>query len=481
MIRLSYCCALFCAVSLTGCGTVSGTKNTKLDLPVSWTAESPWRESTPSDATLKGAWWKQFNDPGLDALEDRALQANPSLELANARLAQARAGLAVANAGLFPQVGMLMRPGRQEISANRPLTNYKSPNFATVQNDHILSMSVSYEVDFAGRVQATIDGAKASAEQSAADLENIRLLLTADLASSYFNLREIDTEIDVLARAIRLQERSLGLVVTRHDLGAGTGLDVAQQKALLSATRVQQELLRRQRGQFEHVIASLVGVPAPAFSLAPEKRDVALPVVPLGVPSDVLERRPDVAAAERAMAVANAQIGVANAAFFPSIILGSTMGYESNQLAKLFDSPSLIWSFGVSVTKSIFDGGRIKANANFAVAGHDATVANYKKTVLTAMQEVEDGITGLAVLERAASHARTSAETAANVLDMTMARYEGGASAYFEVIGAQQALLSSERQVAQINGQRLVTTVFLIKALGGGWDGMPAVPVQRAM
>jgi len=466
--------------ALAGCGTIPEQAKPTLDLPVAWTLDSPWRQATPSDALAKGPWWHRFNDDILNDLQERASRNSPTLEQANARLAQARSLQAAAEAGLFPQVGLLARPARQEISANRPLTNYKSPNFATIQNDHILSMSASYEVDFAGRVQATIDGARATAEQTAADLENLRLLLAADLASAYFNLREIDTEIDVLRRAIGLQERALELITARHDLGAATGLDVAQQKALLSATRVQQELLRRQRGQFEHVIATLIGVPAPQFSLPPERRDIGLPTVPLGIPSDILERRPDVAVAERAMAAANAQIGVANAAFFPSIILNATGGYEANQMSKLFDEPSLIWSFGVAIAKTVFDGGRVKANAKAALAGYQATVANYRKVVLTAMQEVEDGITGLSALERAAEHADASARTAAHVLDMTTARYEGGASSYFEVIAAQQALLTSERQVAQINGQRLVTSVFLIKALGGGWERVPATDARNA-
>lgn len=475
-MKLRACLLLLCLAGVSGCGTIAQQFAPKVDLPVSWKLEPPWRESTPRDASVKAPWWRDFGDPVLDDLQARAARNNPTLELANARLAQSRATLAVANAGLFPQIGLLMRPGRQEISANRPLTNYKSANFATVQNDHILSMSVSYEADFAGRVQATIEGAKASSEQVAADLENIRLLLSTDLATSYFNLREIDTEIDVLNRAIALQERSLELVSARHELGAATGLDLAQQKALLAATRVQLALLYRQRNQFEHALASLVGEPAPQFSLEPEKRTLSVPPIPLGVPSDVLERRPDIASAERAMAAANAQIGVANAAFFPSIMLGMTGGFESRQLGTLFDSPSLIWSFGVSVTKALFDGGRVKANANFALGGYQATVASYRKIVLTAMQEVEDGITGLATLERAHDHAKSSAETASQVLDMTMARYEGGASAYFEVIAAQQALLTSERQLAQLNGQRLITAVFLIKALGGGWDGTFAEP-----
>jgi NodT family efflux transporter outer membrane factor (OMF) lipoprotein len=315
-----------------------------------------------------------------------------------------------------------------------------------------------------------VEGATASAEQAAADFENTRLLLTADLATAYFNLRAIDVELDVLNRSIRLQGRALELVNARHDLGAATGLDVAQQQALLDTTRVQLDVLSRQRGLFEHAVATLAGIPAPSFTLAPDVRELTPPPVPIGVPSDILERRPDIASAERAMAAANAQIGVASAGYFPSVTLGSAFGVESRSLAALFDAPSLLWSLGVSATQALFDGGRVNAGVDLARAGHAAATANYRRVVLGALQEVEDGITGLAALDRASTQARTAVATARRVLEMSTARYEGGASTYLDVINAQQALLASERQAAQLLGQRLLTSVFLIKALGGDWQ-----------
>ena len=293
------------------------------------------------------------------------------------------------------------------------------------------------------------------------------MLLSTDLAVNYFNLREIDGELDVLERATGLQRRALELVRARHELGAASGLDLAQQQALLETTLVQLELLRRQRGQFEHAVATLTGAAAPRFSLPPDSRERSAPTVPLGLPSELLQRRPDIAAAERAMAAANAQIGVANAAFYPSITLGSTLGVDSRELASLFDAPSLLWSLGVSATQSLFDGGRLRANLEFSRAGYDATAANYRRVVLLAMQEVEDGITGLTALRRASLQARTAMDAARRVLDMTTARYDGGLSPYPELVTAQQALLLSERQSVQLMGQELVTTVFLIKALGG--------------
>ncbi len=459
-----------CAAGLSGCATGPDYVKPATDLPVSWKLEAPWRVGQPDDAAARGPWWQRFGDAQLNALQTQAQANNATLALAGTRLAQARATLAGSTAGLFPQIGVSERAARQRSSANRPLSNYNSANFSTLQNDVVLQGTVSYEVDLAGRVARSIEAGQAAVAQSAADFENTRLLLSADLASAYFNLRATDVELDVLARSLALQGRALSLVQARRAGGAGTGLEVAQQQALLDSTRVQLDLLKRQRGVFEHAIATLIGVPAPAFSLAVDLRPLQPPVVPLGVPSDVLERRPDIAAAERAMAVANAQIGVARAAFYPSIALGGAFGVESRALSALFDAPSLLWSLGLSAAQVLFDGGRVRATVDFANASHAGTVANYRRVVLGAMQEVEDGITGLNALDGAAAQAATAVASARQVLTMSTARYEGGASTYADVITAQQALLAAERQAAQLLGQRLLTTVFLVKALGGDWS-----------
>jgi NodT family efflux transporter outer membrane factor (OMF) lipoprotein len=457
------------ATALVGCANGPAYQKPALAMPLAWKPEAPWRQATPGDAAPRSAWWRRFGDTELDALEQNAASNSPTVELAAARLAQARSALAAARGATLPQVGLGERVSRQQISANRPLSNYASQNFATVQNELSLAMTVNYEVDLGGRVQKTIAGATASAEQLAADLENTRLVLSADIATNYFNLRAIDNELRVLGRSIVLQRRALEFVNARYQLGVATGLDLAQQQALLETTQVQLELMRRQRALFEHVIGTLAGIPAAQFALPALEREWKTPAIPLGVPSDLLERRPDIAAAERAMAVANAQIGVATAAYYPSITLGSTAGYDSRELAMLFEAPSILWSIGLSAAQTLFDGGRMSANVEVAQAGYAATVAIYRRTVLVAMQEVQDGITGLTVLARAGDQAGTAVRAARNVLDMTTARYEGGASAYFDVITAQQSLLAAERQAAQVNGQQMVTTVFLIKALGGDW------------
>jgi outer membrane protein, multidrug efflux system len=458
------------AVMLAGCAAGPDYQRPAVEMPVAWKVEAPFREGAPNDLAAKGSWWLRFGDTQLDALEQQALVGSPTLVAANARLTQARATLTASNAGLFPQFALAARASRFEISTNRPLTNYGSPNFSTVQNDFLPALIASYEVDLAGRVRRTIEGARASVEQSAADLENVRLLLTAELATDYFSLRELDIELDVLLRSIDFQRRALEFATARHDLGAASGLDVAQQQALLDATLTQVDVLRRQRAQFEHAIAALIGAPAPTFALAQEVRPLVPPQVPIGVPSDVLERRPDVASAERAMAAANAQVGVANSAFYPSIILSSAYGYESNALSSLFNVPSLLWSVGAALTQPIFDAGRIQANFDFAKAGYDVTVANYRRVVLTAMQEAEDGITGMAALDRATTQARIAIISAKQVLDIATSRYEGGVATYLEVITAEQALLNNERLEAQLQGQLLLTSVFLVKALGGDWQ-----------
>jgi NodT family efflux transporter outer membrane factor (OMF) lipoprotein len=466
------------AAVLAACTAGPDYRKPAVEIPAAWKLEAPWRVSVPGDTAAKGSWWESFADPQLNALARQTLAGSPTIAAANARLAQARAAVTAASSGLFPQIALGLRAARQRISANRPLTNNAAPNFTTTQSDFIGAFSVNYEADVFGRVRRGVEGARASAEQSAADVENIRLLLIAELAANYFSLREIDVELNVLSRSIDLQKDALKLVAARHELGAASGLDLAQQQALLDSTLTQVDVLRKQRSQFEHAVATLSGTPAPNFSLKPDLTVMTPPTVPIGVPSELLERRPDVASAERAMAAANAQIGVANAAFYPSITLGSAYGGESTSLDTLFATPSIIWSLGTALTQSIFDAGRLRANADIARSGYDAAVANYRRVVLIAMQEVEDGITGVATLERAYAQAQDAIASTTRVLELANIRYEGGVSTYLDVIIAQQALLNSERQAAQLLGQRMLTSVFLVKALGGDWQGVKTLATK---
>jgi multidrug efflux system outer membrane protein len=423
---------------------------------------------------LKGDWWSLFQDETLNTLVGRALAGNQNLRVAAARLEQARDQVTVVSADLYPYVGLSVGADRGKTSANRPLAAYSTPNQSTVQNDFALGPAVNYEADLFGRVRREVEGVRASAQQAEADFENTRLVLTAQLVTDYFALRELDAESDVVRHSLTLEGDALKFITSRHDLGFATGLDLAQQQALVDSSATQLELLDNQRTQYQHAIATLIGTPAPGFALASAVNPASLPVIPVGLPSDLLQRRPDVASAERAMAAANARIGVARAAFYPSIFLGTgfgepNFGWQSNALSSLFSAPSLLWSVGLSATQTLFDAGKTRANVRIANADYTAAVATYRQTVLTAMEEVENGITGLASLDRAVNHADASVKSAQAAFDIATARYKGGVDTYLEMITAEQTLLTDERQAVQVHGQQFATAVYLVKALGGGW------------
>jgi NodT family efflux transporter outer membrane factor (OMF) lipoprotein len=458
-----------------GCAVGPDYHRPQADVPPAWQPDAPWHEAVPDDGALKGDWWRLFQDDTLNPLVARALTGNQDLRVAAARLDQARDEVTVVRSELFPSVDLSGTAARGKTSANRPLSAYSIPNQSTVQNNFALGPSVNYEADLFGRVRREVEGARASAQQAEADFENTRLVLTAQLVTDYFALRELDAEIAVVRHSLQLQRDALGFIASRHDLGFATGLDLAQQQALVDANATQLELLDNQRAQFEHAIATLVGTPAPSFALPPAQSTAVLPRIPVGLPSDLLQRRPDVASAERSMAAANARIGVARAAYYPSILLGTgfgepNAGWQSNALATLFDAPSRLWSLGLSATQTLFDAGKTRANVRIANADYTAAVAAYRQTVLTAMEEVENGITGLASLDRAVTQADASVKSAQDAFDIATARYRGGVDTYLEMITAQQALLSDERQAVQVQGQRFATAVFLVKALGGGWS-----------
>jgi multidrug efflux system outer membrane protein len=474
LLTLRAAIAMITAVA-AGCAVGPDYHRPQADVPPAWQPDAPWHEAVPDDGALKGDWWRLFQDDTLNPLVARALTDNQDLRVAAARLDQARDEVTVVRSELFPSVDLSGTAARGKTSANRPLSAYALPNQSTVQNNFALGPTVNYEADLFGRVRREVEGARASAQQAEADFENARLVLTAQLVTDYFALRELDAEIAVVRHSLQLQRDALGFIASRHDLGFATGLDLAQQQALVDANATQLELLDNQRSQFEHAIATLVGTPAPSFAVPPALSTAVLPPIPVGLPSDLLQRRPDVASAERSMAAANARIGVARAAYYPSILLGSgfggpNAGWQSNALATLFDAPSRLWSLGLSATQTLFDAGKTRANVRIANADYTAAVAAYRQTVLTAMEEVENGITGLASLDRAVTQADASVKSAQDAFDIATARYRGGVDTYLEMITAQQALLSDERQAVQVQGQRFATAVFLVKALGGGWS-----------
>jgi outer membrane protein, multidrug efflux system len=466
-------------IGAAGCAVGPDYHRPAAEVPPAWKPEAPWHEAAPNDAALKGDWWRLFEDGALNSLVESSLAGNQDLRVAAARLEQARDEVTVAQSDLYPWVGLSAGAARGKTSANRPLGVYSEPNQSTVQNNFVLGGQVNYEVDLFGRVRRSVEGARASAQQAEADFENTRLMLTAQLVTDYFAARELDSEIAVVRHSLDLQRDALGFIASRHDLGFATGLDLAQQQALVDSNATQLELLANERAQFEHALATLVGTPAPSFALPVQSQASSLPPIPVGLPSDLLQRRPDVASAERSMAAANARIGVARAAYYPSIVLGPgfgepNAGWQSNALSTLFDAPSRLWSIGLSASQTLFDAGKTRANVRIASADYDAAVATYRKTVLSAMEEVENGITGLASLERAAGQADASVKSAQDAFDIATARYKGGVDTYLEMITAQQVLLGNQRQAVQVHGQQFATAVYLVKALGGGWDGSPA-------
>jgi outer membrane protein, multidrug efflux system len=334
-------------------------------------------------------------------------------------------------------------------------------------------------VDLVGQRRRTIEAAQASLQTNAADLENVRLILTAELAADYFSLRQLDTEIALLLRTVDTLQKGLDLVNSRHHGGVASGLDVAQEETLLNATRTQATLLKQQRKQFEDAIAVLTGRPAPDFHVAARELSAEPPNLDTSLPSDLLERRPDIAEAERAMAVANAQIGIAKAAYYPSLQLYGQAGWNAAKISQLLNAESGVWAIGVNLAQNIFTGGARRAQVQFSQAGYDATVASYRGTVLGAFQEVQDNVTGLEVLHAAQLTQAEAVDASRRQLDIATSRYVGGLVNYLDVVSAQQNLLSNEQEAAIIHGQRLVTAVLLVKALGGGWDAASLAAVQE--
>ena len=468
-LRGGFCLALL--ICSLGCAVGPNYKRPTAQVPDTWKGEGPWQTAAPKDSISKGAWWQLYHDADLDQLEQNLLQANQSLTAARDRLLQARSLARIATAAYFPSLSANPTGERQRFSGNR---NLEGANPALVkpdtENTFSVPFSVSYEADLFGSVRRNLEAANASLQSTAADLENTRLVLTAELAGDYFNLRELDREADVVRQSVEIQQKGLDLVKNRHDGGVASGLEVAQQAALLDATAAQLQLVLQQRAQYEHAIAVLVGKPASDFTLAKAPFNTAPPPVPLGVPSEILERRPDIATSERQMAYQNAQVGLAKAAFYPHVTLSGTGGWSSRDIATLVNAPSAIWALGGNILQPIFNGGQNRANLAASQAAYDQSVANYRESVLVAFQQVEDGLTGLAYLDQAAKTQQVAVDDSRRALDIANNRYVGGVTTYLDVITAQSTLLTNERLATQLLGQQMVTSVFLVKALGGGWD-----------
>jgi multidrug efflux system outer membrane protein len=462
----------------SGCSVGPNYKRPAAPLTAKWDVAEPWRESAPKDAIPKGEWWGVFRDDHLNALEKQALSANQSLKVSMGRLEQARSLAAIQVSTVFPTLSTGPSAQRERLSGNRPVIGAAVQLKPITQNNFILPFTVNYEVDLFGRRRRSIEAAEASYQASAADAELVRLLVTSQLAADYFNLRQTDSELAILTRTVEALQRGLELVNSRHKGGVASGLDVAQEETLLDTTRTQATLLLQQRKQLEDAIAVLLGQPAPDFHLAPRASNPEPPTLDAGFPSDLLERRPDIAEAERQMAVANAQIGIAKAAYYPSLNLFGQGGWQGTDITKLANASSTFWALGADIAQQIFTGGQRRARVQFEQAGYEANVATYRQTVLTAIQEVQDEITGLGVLIEAQKSQQQAVDAARRTLDISTSRYSGGLVSYLDVVTAQRDLLTNERELAVIEGQRLVNSVLLVKALGGGWDASSIAALQ---
>lgn len=427
-----------------------------------------WLPAAPADTQPRGAWWEVFGDAQLNTLEQQAGGSNQDLRAAFARLQQARAEARIARADYFPTLTVGPSLTRSRGSQNAP--RY-SPKFPVISNDYLLEADVSYEFDVWGRVRNAVSAAKASAQASAADLATVDLATRAELASDYFILRGDDSLQVLLDHTVAAYEKALLLTQNLYDGGAAALTDVAQAQAQLETARTQAEDVRLRRAQLEHAIAVLVGTPASAFRIEPQPLGATPPPVDPGLPSALLERRPDVAANERRVAAANAEIGVARAAYFPVFGLSASAGFEGSRGSNWIEAPSRMWSLGPSALLTVFNAGRFDALSDQARGVYDETVANYRSSVLTAYQEVEDNLVALRQLERESVSQAAAVAATQKELQQANYRYKGGVATYLEVVTAENAALQAQQSQVDIQTRRMSASVLLIKALGGGWSG----------
>ena len=463
--------SLLLTLTLTSC-----TVGPKYKLPTSSTTpnfkEPPpagWKEAQPQDDTIRGKWWEMFGDPQLNALEEQVNISNQTIAAAEANFRAARAAITVARAGLFPTLTVGANADKSKSSTGRSVNATGSSTGGGTFFQ--LPVDFSYELDVWGRVRNTIKANVALTEASSAEIEFTRLSTTAELAFDYFDLRGLDEQQRLLQASVTSYQEALQLTTNRYNQGVASQIDVTLAQTQLDTTEAALTDIGVQRAQLEHAIAILTGKP-PAELTIPSSPIASTepPAVPVALPSELLERRPDVAAAERRAASANATIGVAKAAYFPTIGITATAGLESPTLGNLLAWPSRFWSLGASLSQLAFDGGRRRGVTQEAEANYDVAVANYRQSVLSAFGDVEDNLAALRILSVEAKQQQVAIESAQRLLDLTLVRYRAGVAAYLDVIVAQNALLNNQRSGASIQARRDEATVLLIKALGGGWD-----------
>jgi NodT family efflux transporter outer membrane factor (OMF) lipoprotein len=435
-------------------------------VPATYKELGEWKRAEPRDDLARGPWWERFGDPELSALEERVTAANQDLAAADARFRQARALVANARADWWPNVTIGVSATRARQSANLG-TSFAS---GRTTNEFAMPIEASWELDVWGRIRRNVESSEASAQASAADMEATRLSLQATLATDYFQLRALDAQRRLFDETTDAFARSLALTKSRYAQGVASGADVAEAETLLESTRAQSTDVGLARAQLEHAIAVLVGAPAGDFAFAAVALEATPPEIPVGVPSELLERRPDVAAAERNMAAANAQIGVAEAAYYPTLSLGASGGFTATHVEDWFTWPSRVWSIGPSLTETVIDGGKRRALTTQASAAYDERVAAYRQSVLAAFQNVEDELAAVRQLEEEGRQQERAVAAARQAVRIELDRYRAGTVSYLDVVTTQATALSDERTAVDIAGRRMAASVLLVEALGGGWS-----------
>jgi len=440
----------------------------KEEAPGSFKESDQWQPAQPGDQTSRGNWWEIFGDPELNKLEEQIAGSNQNLKVAEARFREARAAIRFNRASQFPTISTV--PSASYVKSSDFSPNFPSRIQQSSKGDFVLPFDLSYELDLWGRVRRSVAAAREETQATAADYETAKLSLEAELALDYFELRSADAQKQLLDDTVKAYTDNVQLTLNRFKGGVAPKADLAQAQTQLDTTRVQDTDVTVQRAQFEHAIAILIGKPPAEFSLAAAPFNYQPPSTPIGLPSELLQRRPDIAAAERRVAEANQQIGIARAAYFPTVTLGGTAGFSGSQGSNWVGWPSGFWAVGPALAQTLFDAGRRRATSESAYANYDAAVATYRQTSLTAFQEVEDNVAALRILENETQQQEQAVASSQESLQLFTNRYKGGVDTYLQVITAQTIELANERNAIDILRRRLDASVLLIKALGGGWN-----------
>jgi NodT family efflux transporter outer membrane factor (OMF) lipoprotein len=484
-MRIRLTLAVMFTLLLGGC--MVGPKYVKPDTPMTTSFKEPppesfketkdWKFAKPGTPSLPAAWWELFGDAQLSALEQQVVAGNQDLKIAEAHFRQARALIRVNRSAEFPTISTSPSVASIRDSANQPYF----PLPAKPAGEFVLPFDLSYEVDLWGRVRRTVNASREEAQAVSADLATATLTIQTELAYDYFELRAADAQKQLLDDTVKTYTDALQLTQNRFEGGAAPKSDVAQAQTQVNTALAQQTDIEVQRAQYEHAIATLLGKPPAAFGLAAKTLNAAPPAIPVGLPSELLERRPDIAASERRVQEANEQIGIARAAFFPTVTLGASAGFEGTSILNWLNWPSRFWAVGPSLAETLFDAGRRRAGSDAAIAGYDAAVASYRETTLTAFQQVEDNLAALRILENEDRQQREAVASAQESLQIFINRYQGGVDNYLQVITAQTIALTNERNEVDIQRRRMDASVLLIKAVGGGWSvrELPTLPSLR--